>query len=114
MEKKYPCKITQIFFYKNSNGSLEPVDKSTIQLPIFKISWGAIPLHGRPEYSLPAATMTVFGPTKELIEYHLFDALMLRPKLEVKDPEKLLTITDEAFYKFDEMQRSNLVKQLAP
>jgi hypothetical protein len=56
--------------------------------------------------------MTVFGPTKELIEYHLFDdALMLRPKLEIKDAEKLLTISNEVFYKFDEMQKSNLVEQ---
>jgi hypothetical protein len=115
MEKKYPCKIKQKFFYQNSNGSLAPLDKSTVQLPIFEISWGSIPLRGHPEYSYSAATMTIFGPTRELIEYHLFDdALMLRPKLTIKDYEELLTITNETFYKFDEMQRSNLVKQFAP
>lgn len=112
MEKKYPCKIKQKFFYQNSNGSLAPVDKSTVSLPIFVISWGSIPLRGHPEYSYSAATMTIFGPTRELIEYHLFDdALMLRPKLEVKDVEKLLTISNAVFYKFDEMQKSNLVEQ---
>jgi hypothetical protein len=115
LQQKYQCKITQRSFLKNAAGQLEPLDKSTVPLPIFEISWGSIPLRGRPEYSLPAATMTVFGPTKELIEYHLFDdALMLRPKLEVKDAEKLLTITNEEFDKFDEKQRSNLVKQFAP
>jgi hypothetical protein len=31
---------------------------------------------------------------------------MLRPKLAVKDPEKLLIITNEAFYNFNEAQRS--------
>lgn len=59
--------------------------------------------------------MTVFGPTKELIEYHLFDdALMLRPKLEIKDAEKLLTISNEVFYKFNEMQKSNFIEQFTP
>jgi hypothetical protein len=114
MEKKYPCKITQKFFYRNVNGGLEPLDKSTVQLPIFEISWGSIPLRGRPEYNLPAATMTVFGPASELIEYHLFDDALMLQKLKIKDFEKLLTITDETFYKFDELQRSNLVKQFAP
>jgi hypothetical protein len=116
LEKKYPCKITQKTFYpntQNSEGSLEQAKRVT--LPVFQIQWGSTPLRGRPQYSLPAATMTVFGPTEELIEYHLFDdALMLRPKLAVKDPEELLTITNEAFYNLDEVQRSNLVKQFAP
>jgi len=59
--------------------------------------------------------MTVFGPTKELIEYHLFDdSLMLRPKLEIKVFERLLAITNEAFYRFDALQKSNLVKQFGP
>ena len=112
MEEKYPCKITQKFFYRKTDGNLEVQSTNIVQLPIFQIQWGSIPLRGRPEYSLPAATMTVFGPTKELIEYHLFDdALMLRPKLEIKDAEKLLTISNEVFYKFDEMQKSDLVEQ---
>jgi hypothetical protein len=112
LEQKYPCKIMQRFFYKSPNGSLAPLDKSKVPLPIFEISWGSIPLRGHPQYSFPAATMTIFGPTKELIEYHLMDdSLMLRPKLEIKNYEGLLTITNEAFYKFDEMQRSNLIKQ---
>ncbi len=60
-------------------------------------------------------TMTVFGPTKELMEYHLFDdALMLSPKLEIKDVEKLLTISNQVFHTFDETQKSNLVKEFAP
>ncbi|HZL13094.1 MAG TPA: hypothetical protein VFC85_03025 [Verrucomicrobiae bacterium] len=84
-------------------------------MPIFQISWGSIPLRGHPRYSFPAATMTIFGPTKQLIEYHVMDdALMLRPKLEIKNTEKLLTISNEVFYKFDEAQKSNLIKQFVP
>lgn len=116
LEEKYPCKITQTKFYphaENSEGSLGQAKRVT--LPVFHIQWGSIPLRGRPHYSLPAATMTVFGPTKELIEYHLFDdALMLRPKLEIKDAEKLLTISNEVFYKFNEMQKSNFIEQFTP
>jgi len=116
MEKKYPCTITQKSFLPhagNSEGSLEQTKR--VLLPVFQIQWGSIPVQGHPQYNLPAATMTVFGPTKQLIEYHLFDdSLILRPKLEIKDAEKLLTITNEAFYKFDEIQRSNLVREFAP
>lgn len=59
--------------------------------------------------------MTIFGPTKELIEYHLFDdALMLRPKLEIKDFEKLLAIPDSDFKQYTQAQRDGLVKQFEP
>jgi hypothetical protein len=84
-------------------------------LPIYEISWGSIPLKSHPEYSFPAVAMTIFGPTKELIEYHLFeDSLMLRPKLEVKDYDKLLAIPDSDFRQYDEAQRNDLERQFAP
>jgi hypothetical protein len=112
MEQKYPCDIRQKFYYKNSDGSLMPMDKTKVLLPIYVISWGSIPLKSHPQYSYPAATMTIFGPTKELIEYHLFDdALMLRPKLEIKDYDKLLSISNSVFSQYDESQRNNLVMQ---
>jgi hypothetical protein len=114
MEKKYPCSITQRYYYQNPGGTLQPQTKALIRLPIFEISWGSIPLSQRPEYNLPAVTMTVFGPTRELVEYHLYDDhLMLRPKLAVKDYERLLEITDEDFQKFDPLQRENLVKRFS-
>lgn len=115
LEQKYPCKITQKFFHHNSGSGLKPLDENQVPLPIFEISWGSIPLRGHPQYSFPAATMTVFGSTKELIEYHLLDdSLMLHPKLEIKDFEKLLAITNAVFYQFDDTQRSNLLRQFAP
>jgi len=60
--------------------------------------------------------MTILGPTKELIEYHLLDdSLMLRPKLlDPKDVEKLLAITDEDFSRFSDAQRGNLAAQFTP
>jgi hypothetical protein len=115
MDGKYPCKITQEFFYKTSGSGLKPLDKNKVPLPVFEISWGSIPLQGHPQYSFPAVTMTIFGPTKELVEYHLFDdSLMLRPKLEIEDFEKLLSVSDEVFHQFDGRRRRNLVNQFAP
>jgi hypothetical protein len=115
LDRKYPCKITQKFFNQNSSGGLQPLDRAKVPLPIFEISWGSIPLQGHPQYSFPAVTMTVFGPTKELVEYHLLDdSLMLRPKLAIKDFEKLLAITNTVFDQFDDAQRSNLVGQFEP
>ena len=114
LEQKYPCKITQKFFYRNSSGQLHPLDKSKTLLPIFEISWGSIPLRGHLEYNLPAATMTIFAPTQEIIEYHLFDdSLLLLPKLEIKDFEKLLAISDKEFSRFNAMQRGDLITQFA-
>jgi hypothetical protein len=114
LEKKYPCKITQRFFYQSSHGQLQNQSTNIVLLPVFQIQWGSIPLRGHPQYSFPAATMTIFGPTKELIEYHLFDdALMLRPKLEITGAEKLLAIPDETFRQFDETQKNNLLEQFA-
>jgi len=113
LEKKHPCKVTQKSFYPNAGNSEDSLEQAKrVALPIFQVQWGSISLHGRPEYSLPAVTMTVFGPTKELVEYHLFDdSLMLLPKLEIEDLEKLLNIPDEEFHQYDDLQRSNLVSQ---
>ncbi|MGH7990997.1 MAG: hypothetical protein ACREDS_12510 [Limisphaerales bacterium] len=115
LEQKYPCAITQRFYYNKTGGELKPIDSIKVPLPIYEISWGNIPLKGRPQYSMPAATMTIFGPTKELIEYHLFDdSLMLRPKLKVKDVDKLLAIPDSDFKQYTQSQRDDLVKQFMP
>ena len=85
LEKKYPYEIKQEFFYQHPEGNLVPLDQSKVSLPIFVASWGAIPVRGHPQYNYPAVTMTIFGPTMELIDYHLLDdALMLRPKLEIR------------------------------
>lgn len=113
LESKYPCKITQRFFYQNASGGLGA--QSKVMLPVFEISWGSIPLRSRPEYSLPAVTMTIFGPTQEIIEYHLYaDDLMLRPKLEIQDAEKLLAIPDEDFKSYNDAERSNLLVRFLP
>ncbi|MEI8290315.1 MAG: hypothetical protein WCH99_12665 [Verrucomicrobiota bacterium] len=112
MEKNYPCTITQRFSYQNRSGALQAQAQAVTRLPVFEISWGSIPLSQRPEYKHPAVTMTIFGPTRELIEYHLYDDyLMMQPKLAVNDYEQLLEISNETFQKYDHLQRENLVKR---
>ena len=39
--------------------------------------------------------------------------LMLRPKLAVKDFEKLLAVSNESFKNYGDMERRNLVAQFA-
>lgn len=58
--------------------------------------------------------MTIFGATKELVEYHVLDdSLFLRPRIVIKNAEKLLSIPDEEFAKWTTVQRSNLVMESA-
>ena len=114
LENKYPCKISQRFFYRNRTGQLTEQSAAKVMLPVYEILWGSIPLDSHREYSLPAVTMIIFTPTSELIEYHLYaDALMLRPKLAVKDFEKLLAVSNESFKNYGDMERRNLVAQFA-
>ncbi len=69
-----------------------------------------------PEYNLPAMTMLIFGPTKELVEFHMIDdAFVSKLKISIPNLEKLLAIPDEKFKGFSDTERSNLVKQaIAP
>ncbi|HVU27958.1 MAG TPA: hypothetical protein VHG71_09510 [Verrucomicrobiae bacterium] len=56
--------------------------------------------------------MTIFGPTKELVEYHLYDdSLMMRPKLDLINTEKLLQIPDSEFKQYTQAQKDDLVKK---
>jgi hypothetical protein len=112
LEKNYPCKITQRFFYQKNMGQLMETGKAKVLLPVFEISWGSISLRSHPEYDLPAVTLSIFGPTSELMEYHLYaDTLMLRPKLAVNDYEKLLAIPNDEFKNDGDVERSNLLLQ---
>jgi hypothetical protein len=54
------------------------------------------------------------GVTKDVLEYHnLDDSLMLNPRIEIRDPRKLLAVPDEDFQKLDSSQRSTLVPEFS-
>jgi len=45
LEQKYPCKITQRFFYSHATGSSGALTaQNRAPLPIFQIQWGSIPI----------------------------------------------------------------------
>ncbi|HVU27961.1 MAG TPA: hypothetical protein VHG71_09525 [Verrucomicrobiae bacterium] len=112
LDQDYPYKISQRFYYKNTGGQIKTMDSIKALLPIFDISWGSIPMQGHPEYTSPAVSMTIFGPTKELAEYHLMDnSLMKKPKLDLINTEKLLQIPDSEFRKYTPAQKDELVKK---
>ena len=55
-------------------------------------------------------TVTVSGITKELVDLSVLDdSLFTRPRLQIKDAEKLLAIPDEQFRMFSASERSNIV-----
>lgn len=54
--------------------------------------------------------MTIYGPTKELVEFHILDdSLFISPRITINDHDKLLSISDAEFQVLDALQRTNLV-----
>jgi hypothetical protein len=85
-----------------------------IVLPVYTVEWRGSILRSQPKRESAVVTVTIFGATKELVEYHVLDdSLFLRPRIEIKDPEELLAIPDDEFRAFDALQRSNLVVRFA-
>ena len=88
------------------------MDGPVLMLPVYHVEWLGFILRGQPNRERVVVSVTVFGATKELVEYHVLDdSLFLRPRIQVKDSEKLVAISDEEFRKFDMLQRSNLLFQ---
>lgn len=107
LERKYRLNLIQWKYYPH--GKEGPV----LMLPVYHVEWlGFIPRSRSRERA--AVSVTVFGVTKELVEYHVLDdALFLRPRIEIKDRQKLLDIPDAEFAAYTVLQRSNLVVQSA-
>jgi hypothetical protein len=106
LERKYRLNFIQWRHYPEGTGG------KVIMLPVYTVEWRGVILRSQPKRESAVVSVAVFGATKELVESHVLDdSLFLRPRIRVKDPEKLLAIPDEEFRKFDAMQRSNLVVQ---
>jgi hypothetical protein len=112
LESKYPPKVTQRRYYPDAKGLVirpEPGQRELL-MPIFDLQWGNIPfVSGGRDYPMPALSLAIFGPTKELIEFHLMDRSLSRRPEPIKDFEKLLAIPDVEFNTYTATQRSNLV-----
>lgn len=76
LKKKYglQAKIEQSFFWNQPGLGLvhPPGDTNKTMLPIFNVTWGEGPGGEHP------VQVRVFGPTKELMELHLFDSSLSR------------------------------------
>jgi len=103
LEAKYRRNVIQWRFYRAGK------DGPVIMLPVYQVEWRGAILRSQPKRESAVVTVTVFGATKELVEYHVLDdSLFLRRRIAIPNAEKLLAIPDEEFRKFDALQRSNL------
>jgi hypothetical protein len=108
MERKYRLNFIQWRYYPEGTGG------KVSMLPVYTVEWPGFILRSQPKRESAVVSVTVFGATKELVEYHVLDdSLFLRPRIQIKDPEELLAIPDEEFRKLDSAQRSNLVVRFA-
>ena len=106
LETKYRRKMMQWRYYPQGEGG--PV----VMLPVFQAEWHGKILRSQPNQERAAVALTVFGATKELLEYHVYDdSLFSRPALQIKGRDKLLSISEAEFGTFDATKRSNLVLQ---
>ena len=113
LESKNGHKVTQRSFLK-SPGTGTPLianSNDVVWLPVFDIEWGRKEVQSQSAtYFLPLLVVTIFGPTKELVEMHITDDEVIGgAKQPVKDVEKLLAIADTTFLRYDEAQKSKLV-----
>ncbi len=108
LEGKYRLNFIQWRYYPKGK------DGPVIMLPVYHVEWLGFILRTQPNRERAVVSVTIFGATKELVEYHVLDdSLFLRPRIQIKDAEKLLSISDEEFRRFDALQRSNLVVEFS-
>lgn len=105
LNKKYNINIVQW------RSRPEGLSESPVMLPVYQVEWRGSPFPTKTrEREMAVVTLTALGTTKELVEYHMLDdSLFVRPRLQVPEPEKLLSIKDVEFQSFDALQRSNLL-----
>lgn len=110
LERKHPVQVKQRFFYPDAiDADEQPPDalKRKIMLPAFAIEWG--------KGLNPAVQISVFGPTKELTRMYIRDtAVIRRPKLSLRNPERLLAISDNDFKRFSDEQKAKLLEEHLP
>ena len=116
LESQSGHRISQRSFLKHSsNGTaLNVTSNEIVLLPVFDIEWGSKEVKSSSAtYPMPLLVVTVFGPTKEMIEMHITDdSVVGGAKKPIRDVDKLLDISDATFLRYDPNQKSNLVLSL--
>lgn len=104
---KYRLVLTQWRYYPDGN-----TEGKAVILPVYDVEWRGHILRSQPGRETTVVRVTIFGATKELVNYLVLDdSLFLRPRIAIKDAEKLLAIPDDEFRRYDSNQRSNLIVQ---
>lgn len=93
LQKKYPPKFYQWFYWGREAGvpdsewNQHRPTTNKVMMPIYDVYWG--------EQGTPAIKVTVFGPTKELMVFEMYDpSLSLRPPIVITNWQELLSIPD--------------------
>jgi hypothetical protein len=115
LQSNYTMSMIQWKFYPqyHPTNSAGPISKDAVLLPIFQMEWhGDYIRKGRVLNRGPVAQVIVSGITKELWECDVFtEQLVSTPLIRVKDLNRVLSISDEEFKGYDDVQRSNFVGQ---
>jgi hypothetical protein len=114
LTSNYRMTVTQWSFYPryqptNSAGA----GNDLVLLPIFQIEWhGDYIRKGMVFHRGPVAKVVISGITKELWECDVFSEQLVKVPLSiVKDLKGVLSISDQDFKGYDDLQRSNFVAQ---
>lgn len=103
LESKYKRNVVQWRHYPDGENA------QAVLLPVYQVEWRGILLRSR-RYESAVATVTIFGATKELVECRVLDdSLFSRPRIQLKEMEKLLAISNDEFGSLPATERSNLV-----
>ena len=106
LESKYARSIIQWKYYHQGSNT------TPVLLPVYQIEWTGVLEQVKSKRIRPIVAVTVFGARKELVEYHVLDdALFLRPRIEIRNVEKLLSIEDRSFQVFSLLEKSNLLSE---
>lgn len=108
VEKKYRREIIQWRFYPNG------VNEESLMLPVYQVEWRGNILRSRPGVERAVVTVTVFGATKQLVDFSVLDdSLFLRPRIQIEELKKLVDLSDEQFLRLSTQEKSNLVVRAA-
>jgi hypothetical protein len=110
----FTLKVSQWTFYPEYQPTNSgPVNKDAVLLPIFQVEWyGDFVRKGRVLHHGPVVKVVVSGMTKELWQCDVYsEQLVSYPPIAIRDFKSVLSISDEEFQRYDDLQRSNFVAQ---
>ena len=93
LQKKYPLSFYQWFYWGREAGvpdvewNQHPPTTNMMMMPIYDVYWG--------ERGTPAVKITIFGPTKELLVFEMYDiSVSKRPPIVISNWQELLNVPD--------------------